>query len=700
MTKDELRKLLADPQKIESNPFQVLKGMTSIINDPTLENEGRDLVLRALENKAAFGDFNDILNDLTREVGLFPYLDKEKLSLPDAIAYEYHKPLASDDFVFHREQAYIYRRLLAGESVVLSAPTSFGKSRIIDEIISLNRYKNIAVIVPTIALIDETRRRLSKFSDSYKVVTQVGQEPADKNLFIFTAERLNVYEELPHVDFFVIDEFYKLGNIKVDESRAVSLNQAFYRLLKGGGQFFLLGPSIKQVSENMEEKCSCHFYCTPFATVASDQHYVGSDNREERLVEICQRLNEPTLIFCSSPGKVNEVAKLLAENLDRDTQHETMAPCYDWVSQHYHPDWIFGKALLKGIGIHHGRLPRSLGQYVVRKFNDLSLNFLICTSTLIEGVNTKAKNVIVYDNEIARKKIDFFTFNNIKGRSGRMFEHFVGRVFLFDHPPQEQLPLVDIPIVTQDDDVPDSLLIQMEPEDLSERSKERLDEYTKDGILPVYILRKNSGIEPSDQFKLANAILRERKFSLLSWSSMPTYDQLKYACNLIWTHFQKKPKQGVYSGNQLTLMIWKLSQKSSIKNRIANELQPGEYAAKGPDEAVERILSFDRNWASYDFPRYLMALSRIQEHILPQAGARPGDYHFYAAKVESLFDHPLLNSLDEFGIPPMVGQKVVAALKGVEDIDKALEILKGAKVRSSNLHEFEREVLLDSISAM
>ena len=29
---------------------------------------------------------------------------------------------------------------------------------------------------------------------------------------------------------------------------------------------------------------------------------------------------------------------------------------------------------------------------------------MVCTSTLIEGVNTKAKNVIVYDNKIAKKK--------------------------------------------------------------------------------------------------------------------------------------------------------------------------------------------------------------------------------------------------------------------------------------------------------
>src|SRR5439155_22674093 len=110
----------------------------------------------------------------------------------------------------------------------------------------------------------------------------------------------------------------------------------------------------------------------------------------------------------------------------------------------------------------HGPLPRSLPQSVVRAFNSGALRYLVCTSTLIEGVNSKAKNVIVYDNRVAKRRFDFFTFNNIKGRSGRMFEHFVGRVFLFNDPPQEEFPFVDIPAFTQSASTAESLLIQLE----------------------------------------------------------------------------------------------------------------------------------------------------------------------------------------------------------------------------------------------
>ena len=140
-----------------------------------------------------------------------------------------------------------------GENVILSAPTSFGKSRIIDVVIDSGKFNNLAIIVPTIALIDETRRRLSSFSNSFKIVSQLTQQPAERNLFVFTAERLNAYEGLPKIEFFVIDEFYKIGALGVDGSdRTVALNQAFYRLRKDGGQFYLLGPSIRDIPKAWE----------------------------------------------------------------------------------------------------------------------------------------------------------------------------------------------------------------------------------------------------------------------------------------------------------------------------------------------------------------------------------------------------------------------------------------------------------------
>ena len=153
--------------------------------------------------------------------------------------------------------------------------------------------------------------------------------------------------------------------------------------------------------------------------------------RQTELVKLLKTLNEPTLVFCGSPARANKIAERLVEELFEAHQQES--DLADWLAENYHPDWIVAKALRCGIGIHHGKLPRSIAQQMVRLFDEGRISKLICTSTLIAGVNTKAKNVVVFDNKIANKKIDHFTFNNIKGRSGRMFKHFIGRVLSLIH---------------------------------------------------------------------------------------------------------------------------------------------------------------------------------------------------------------------------------------------------------------------------
>jgi hypothetical protein len=251
----------------------------------------RVLVLRALEHRAAFGDAQGLLDHLARVVGLYPYVDASSLNTSALLAYEFHRPIDFDDTtVFHRVQAEVYRRLYAGESVILSAPTSFGKSLIIDALISLKRYRNIAVIVPTLALIDETRRRLAASAQGYKVVTHPHQKAAGRNVFVLTRERALLFDPLPRIEFFVIDEFYKLGPLS-DPTRAIALNQVFYRLLKQDAQFYLLGPNIERIPHGFPERYKCTFIKTDFATVVSEHIRVPRKERKEtRLVNLARAL--------------------------------------------------------------------------------------------------------------------------------------------------------------------------------------------------------------------------------------------------------------------------------------------------------------------------------------------------------------------------------------------------------------------------
>jgi hypothetical protein len=699
-TYESVKGLLGDKDQLTGNEFSVLKFICNTISYDEMNPKGMELLLRALDRRDDFHDYQQMLDELARNAGLFPYIDTENIGTRSLLAYEYNRPYhMNENTVFHRVQSEVYRLLMSGMNVILSAPTSFGKSLLIDAMVASNKYRNIAIVLPTLALVDETRRRLTLTYKEYKVITHSSQTIGEYNIFIMTQERILSFDKLPDIDFFVIDEFYKLG-MESDGDRLVSLNHAFYKLLKGGGKFYMLGPFIEGIPKGVEQELQCVFIKTNYSTVVSDQIVVTKSvsGSLEKLISLADSLNEPTLIYCSSPARANELAQSFLDASICAIQPE-MKSAYSWISSHYHPDWVFGQALSHGIGIHHGKLPRSLSQYVVRKFNDNLLRFMICTSTLIEGVNTKAKNVIIYDNKIAKRKLDYFTFNNIKGRSGRMFKHFIGRVYLFHEPPVLEQTLVDIPVLTQTENTPTSLLLQLDERDLHGDSKERIEPLETQKHLPIAVMRENAGIDPKDQVDLALDISKNpRAYSQkLAWTGYPTKSQLQFVCEIIWKYFIKSNarRYGVSSSKQLAFKLIRMAMNTSIRSLIQLELANTSFPVT-PTQAVENVLEFERHWASYEFPKYIMAVSRIQEYVLKQFKQRTGDYSYYAKQSECAFRNRVISAMEEYGVPAELSSKIMDVYDEQEDIDVAIKNFKDNMILSDDYSEFEYDILRDT----
>jgi DEAD/DEAH box helicase/Helicase conserved C-terminal domain len=704
MTGIDALQLLRSRQNVSSQQFNILQAIATEVTIDADSKLSKELILRALDNIGEFYDTKEILQSLVRETGLFPYLDRSTLSVQDTLALEYHCPDGlEEDLVFHQEQTSILHKLLDGKNIVLSAPTSFGKSKIVDAILATRKFNNIVIVVPTLALIDETRRRLNnQFHHIYNIVGHPSQNPTENgNIFIFTPERVVSYKDnFPAIDFFVIDEFYKIGGQNEEDRRVVSLNEAFYILYKRHqAQFYMLGPNIEAITEGANDRFNFEFISTDYQTVIEEVVPVHAESDEERmskLIDICFDLDEPTLIFCKSILQVNNVAESLVKAGVLGESNNT-ENAIDWLSKEFHSEWILPRALRSGVGIHYGPLPRALANEMVRFFNSGRIQFLVCTSTLIEGVNTKAKNVIIFDNQIAKNKLDYFTFNNIKGRSGRMFQYFIGKVFRFYEEPEAELPTVDFPIHSQTDQTPESLLIQIDREDLKDKSYQRLQRTMEYSALPLSLLKENHGIEPSDQIDLANKIISnlQQYHELLSWSNFPQYKQLLACCELIWEHWVKQSRNGIYSAKQLTLKIWKLRDKPTVAEKILNELNADpRFSAKTPNEAVERTLRFDRNWAGFDFPQYLMALHNIQDYIFSINGLKSGDYAFYATQVESLFMPEICAVLDEYGIPAILSEKYPFIYNSTS-IAESVSVIKKQNLSNLDLHPYENELLTE-----
>lgn len=712
MSYDHIKAELDHPDFGAGQMFAALQGAAKLVNNPATLSLGRDIVIRILSKAQLCGDFERrVLISLVRTVGLFPYM-KEQLAAAeddDLLAYQFHY-MKELDVVFHGLQARIYNILQAGSNVVLSAATSAGKSLLIDAMIASGKFRKIVIILPTLALIDETRRRLTgRFGGESQIITQPSQQAAagSKSVYVLTQERARKRDDLDDVDFFVIDEFYKLDIRKGDDGdarRAIELNLCFHKLASKGAQFYLLGPNIHAIQGL--DRHEVHFIPSGFSTVAVDIVHHDMPNskpeRLDRLVEILQARSGPTLIYCQSANSAASIAEHLIGNSVVDPPGAAV-PTADWLSENFHPQWIVAKAVRAGIGIHHGSLPRSVQQLMVRLFNEGVIKVLVCTSTLIEGVNTAAETVIIFDRR-KRRAFDFFTYKNIQGRAGRMGRYFIGKVHVLEKPPAEEPFVVEYEIGGQDDETPMELILQLPEEDLTPDSAERIKDELGRSLLDEATIRANASVSVEIQNDIAREIghqLRQGS-DLYRWSGLGcSHPQLAAACELIVGHI-RGPRgladHRVFSGAQLAFKLRKL-EYDGFKSFLDGFVEE-DYAGSTLSSRIDVVLNFVRRVVCYQFSQDLMVIDRIQRDVAQKVGVEPGSYGLYAEHAENLFMPGSLTALEEYGLPLQIVRKIGEQLRPYEDFDGVLARLKRLDVGTLNLTGFEREWLADTQAAI
>jgi hypothetical protein len=708
--KSKLESLTAD----SGSRIALLSELSLIVNKSDPEWEGRDLVIRALDKLALFDEVEQsLLFSLVRAVGLFPYMSKyiDEISYSDRLAVEMHRVEGVEKgLVFHRLQAHVFSLLTQGRNVVLSASTSVGKSLVIDAVLAQKNFRKVVVIVPTIALIDETRRRLTRrFRSHYNVITHQSQEavPDVTNVYLLTQERVLQRDDLEDVDFVVVDEFYKLdlASDGDENGRAIDLSLAFHKLAKQRAQFYLLGPHIQNIQGL--DAYEYNFIPSTFATVAVDVHYFNlpfnGNAQKDKLLELCAQITSPTLIYCQSPASANRVAQLLIDE-GKFALVEATAPIAQWISEHYHPQWNVAKAISLGIGIHHGGVPRALQQYFVKLFNEGVIRHIICTSTMIEGVNTSAESVIIYDRRVSNTPFDHFTFKNISGRAGRMNQYFIGKVYMLESPPVETDQTVEYPVGLQDENSPMGMLLKLEKEYLTDLSLQRVGGHSAPGLSQTTLV-ENRYIPIERQIEVAERILREhpRSLELLNWNGIPEPHQQEYLCQLVYDHLPHKlADYNIHSGSQLHWHInaLRIGQKDfpQYLQQAINE----DHQGRTPSEAIGQRLKLIRNIMCYKLPRDFMAISRIQEDIFGMAGLDHGDFALFAEQLENLFHEPLLTALDEYGIPIQISSKLKWAILPSESLNEMLGKVRmlAPRIASFGLEQFEQDITRWAIEDM
>lgn len=669
--------------------FQIMQDAALAINagepdDPTLLQVIPRLA-DLIPSRAELAPLLIPFSALARAAGLWNYIDRSSADVSDKMVAEAVTAPELGGITFHREQIAALSMLLAGENLILSAPTSFGKSLLIDALLATGRFDRVAIVLPTIALLDEFRRRLRRrFSDKFEILmhpTDIAVGP--RVIFLGTQERLIGRGDLGALDLTVVDEFYKLDPRRHDE-RHVTLNAAVYRLLRRSRQFFFLGPNIDNVYMNVEGRWSFQFLKTRFSTVAVDTFDLRSvEDKEARLMEeISEDRNWPALVFVSSPDRANKLSESASDLM---AVSDFSADFAQWLRDNVGQRWPLAKAVEYGFGVHHARVPRAIASHMVRMFNRSELPVLFCTSTLIEGVNTAARTVLIYDKKISRQNYDFFTFANIRGRAGRLGQHHVGQVYLFNEPPVADETEIAPTLFGDDENASDDYVVYLEEEDTTDAIDDRVAALRDALELTTAQLRIASavGLDTALAIKQhVDASLRSRK--ALVWPGLPDYDTTLATLNVICK--VKKPREfGAFTEKQLAYLIMSLRSNRPLKSFLLEH----DRSFQGDIAAYDNVFKFLRA-CEYGLPQLFALVEVFVAKRFPSA-----DYGYFIRGMSRWFRNEALRNLDEEGVPIQISERFLRVGDDRNSLAQRLENI--AIAGGSDLTPFERAWLLAAL---
>lgn len=620
--------------------------------------EARSMVINLLDKLRRDGnEYTPLINHVIREVGLFPYIDPKTALWEDQVVVEAFKANVGDEapVTLHSAQSHVLKRLLLGDNIAVSAPTSFGKSFIVDAFIAIRQPENVVMIVPTIALADETRRRIEhKFSHKYKIITTTDATITERNIFIFPQERSFAYlDKLEKIDMLIVDEFYKASSM-FDDDRSSSLLSAIIELGRISRQKYYLAPNIHKIADNVFTQGMQFMRLTDFKTVITKAAKIYEKRRNDEnvdefkknyLVNILQNNTAKTLVYAGSYNNINKVSTILADNLPYK-ETSLLRDFNDWLKVNYGDSFSLCQLSERGIGIHNGKMHRSLSQIQVKLFEFTEgLDTIISTSSIIEGVNTQAEQVIVWSNKNGSHKFDYFTYRNIIGRAGRMFKYFVGKVYLLEEPPvQENTTLT----IVFPDEVAESLDSEDPGIEISQEQNNHIKEYEA-FMMDALGAEKFRQIRKQSIFKACDPRILKSLIGKLKTN--PNWPRGYAALATTNTYNWREPVLdvvGLLGDNMARLIkiaIWKMP--DNWTRSIA------EIYSELSDISYEDLFSAER-YLSYNLCSTLSVINMLKKSLDPTSP----DISLFIGRAANAFLPKLVYQLEEYGLPRMISRKI------------------------------------------
>lgn len=397
-----------------------------------------------LNYSLTYQDFHP-LYDLSIQCGFFP-ISKFILehSLIDSTILNTITNAHLEDFryknqyILTHEQAKIQNSILENndKEVAFIAPTSYGKSSLVLDLIEKHDWKKICILSPSKSLIAQTLRTLKERGIRRKILLHDEMYNNEENFIaIFTQERglRFLKKENTFFEVLFIDEAH---NLFESDHRAILLSRFISKNLSINKKtrIFYLSPFVNRGDnlaihewQNIKEK-KIHFNLKEMKVYSYRKNlaylynrftntFYKLDGHYNDFFEYIQKHSlTKNFIFLVKPPKIEEFALELENRLQNV---EEMDEVIQVIQENVHKDFYITKLLRKGIVYLHGQMPDVIKEYLEYKARTMKqIKYIVANTVILEGINLPIDNMFIL---------------NLTNISKQQLLNLIGRVNRLDH---------------------------------------------------------------------------------------------------------------------------------------------------------------------------------------------------------------------------------------------------------------------------
>ena len=389
-------------------------------------------------------------------------------------------------------QKQIWDSMERDKVIGISAPTSAGKSFVILLKIMERLMKeqlDVVYIVPTLSLLNQVTEDFNREIKQMRLLNcrlantyNSEQDESGSHIYVMTQEKaISAFSDSRKAFskklILVADEIQNIERIREESderSKILFDTLVEFRYKKNVEQIIISGPRIEEIDKvgksifgieavdhtttispvlnltysikKVEGRYFLKQYCNlnqqpivkEIENIDMIQGY-GNKLYNEKYLSYLNRLisgvgkNAQNIIFAPTSKGARKIAMSLTS-----TNNQIEEELIEYYQNTIHKNYVLCETLKRGVAFHHGKLPVHVRRTLERAISEKKIQNVVCTTTLLQGVNLPAQNVFIRNPHLYISKgkdtseLTNYEMANLRGRAGRLLKDYIGRTFVMD----------------------------------------------------------------------------------------------------------------------------------------------------------------------------------------------------------------------------------------------------------------------------